>query len=331
MGKDYKQELISSIKEHLTFLDPETAGTVVEKIAMVLADYSVDRAVTELVPYDDTNDRILKRYIACLYIDGKSEGTIKQYRRTARKLAMASGKRFTDMGAYDIRAYLAGEKARGISNATLETTRANLSAFFQWMTVEDMIGKNPCMAIKPIKVKEEIRFAFSSVEMDLMRSACKSQKERALIEFLASSGVRVSELTSMQLSDIDIQRMTVHVKHGKGGKERTTYISEVAKEHLLAYVTDRKENGTHLFYNAKGLPMAQGGVRHILKEIGKRAGVEDVHPHRFRRTFATGRAARGMQVQEIQRLLGHSSIETTMEYVCVSDDQVKASYRQYIA
>lgn len=328
---DSRMKLVSEIKGKLTFLEAAEANEVIDLLTVTLKGYNVEEIGTELVVYDDQNQKILNRYMACLCIDGKSEKTAYQYKRTAQKLALCVGKHFTDMTTFDLRFFLASEKARGLSNTTLENTRANVSAFFQWMAVEDLIDKNPCLAIKPIKTKEEVRFPFSSVELDLLRSACRTEKERALIEFLASSGVRVSELTSMELGDVDVQSLTVHVRHGKGGKERTTYINEVAKEHLLKYITGRPEKGMHLFYNGKHQPIAPGGVRHILKQIAERAGVTNVHPHRFRRTFATGLAARGMQIQEIQRLLGHSRLDTTMEYVCVSDERVHASYRQYIA
>lgn len=331
MQKDYRTELVNSFREHLTFLETAEANEVIQHLTLTLKDYNIEKVGTDLALYDDTNERIMNRYMACLCIDGKSDKTAYQYKRTAHKLAVCVGKNFTDMNTYDIRYFLANEKSRGLSNTTLENTRANISALFQWMMMEDIIEKNPCLAIKTIKSKDEVRFPFSSVEMDSLRSACRNEKERALIEFLASSGVRVSELTSMELGDIDIQSMTVHVKYGKGGKERTTYINEVAKEHLVKYISERKENGTYLFYNGKHQKIEPGGVRYILKQIGERAGVNNVHPHRFRRTFATGLADRGMQIQEIQRLLGHSRIDTTMEYVCVSDEKVKASYRQYIA
>jgi site-specific recombinase XerD len=126
--------------------------------------------------------------------------------------------------------------------------------------------------------------------------------------------------------------MAVHVVHGKGGKERITYTTAVCLKHLLAYLTNRSENdGAALFYNRSHEPLNAGGIRFILNGIAKRAGVENVHPHRFRRTFATGLARRGMEVQEIQQLLGHTSIETTMRYVTVDTDKVQSSYRQYIA
>ena len=329
---DYRQNLIKSIEESIiTVVDREAAELITGKIIRILNDYEVTKRCTEIVPYDDQNDRIIKRYCACLMVDGKSQKTIDQYRRAVRKAADFIGAPLPEIGVYDLRYYLACEKERGVSNRTLENTRANLSAFFQWMTQEELIAKNPCMNIKPIKYVEEIRKPFSEVEIDLLRSACSSLKERALVEILLASGIRVSELTGMDVSDIDFAKMKIHVRNGKGAKERYTYLNDVAASHLKKYLFARSGESEALFTNKNGGRINPGGVRYILKQLEARAKITDVHPHRFRRTFATGLANRGMNIQEIQKLLGHSNINTTLEYVCTSDEKIKASYRQYIA
>lgn len=245
------------------------------------------------------------------------------------RFSEAVGKDFTEIDPYDVRYYLAIQKDKGLSNRSLDNMRAALSAFFQWMAVEDVVSKNPTASVKPIKYVKEVRKAFSEVELDALRTACKTQKERAVIEMLLSSGVRVSELADMNVEDIDVLAMTVHVKHGKGGKERITYLNPVAVKHLQKYLAERAEDGAVLFYNQKHNRLEAGGIRYILNELAKRAGVENCHPYRFRRTFATNLAARGMEIQEIQRLLGHSNIATTLEYVAIDDEKVKASYRKY--
>lgn len=327
-----KMAVLQTVEEKLVgALSPDQIALVSDAIAQALAPYDVIEGCRELVVYDDTNERILKRYSACLFVDGKSDKTIYQYLRSCRKLADAIGKPYTEMGVYDIRYFLACEKERGVSGRSVENTRANLSAFFQWMTREDLIPKNPCMNIKPIKYTDQVRLPFSSVEIDALRSACRTEKERALVELLLSSGIRVSEAAAMSVGDIDPVMMTVHVRHGKGDKERTTYLTSVAMMHLMAYWEERPEKGTAAFFNARHEPLNAGGIRHILNTIAKRAGVENVHPHRFRRTFASGLAARGMDVQEIQTLMGHTKIDTTMEYVYTDNQKVSASYRQYIA
>lgn len=330
---DYRQQLVNSIEESIiNYLDRETTDIVTGTIIRILGDYEITKRCTDVVVYDDLNERIVKRYCACLMIDGKSKNTISAYKLTIRRFVEFMQKNITEIGTYDIRYFLACEKERGISNRSLENTRANLSAFFQWMTLEEIIPKNPCMNIKPVKYKDEVRKAFSDVEIDQIRSACRNTRERALIEFLLATGVRVSELAGMDLEDVDTEKRTVHVRNGKGAKERITYISDVALSHLRKYLLSRRESGEALFYGGKGHKrISTDGVQRLLHTIGERAGVPNVHPHRFRRTFATGLANRGMKVQEIQKLLGHSNINTTLQYVYTDDKSVEYSYRQNIA
>ena len=329
---DFKMQFIQQVELALsTQMDPEQLELTVDTITRILKDYDVAKASTEIVPYNGVNSMLLNAYCGCLVIGGKSEKTIAQYRRTAEKLAAFSNKTFLDIGVYDIRLFLASEKARGVSNRTLENTRANLSAFFQWLLQEDHITKNPCMNIAPIKYTDKVRLPFSTVEMDALRFACRNTKERAIIEMLLSSGVRVSELTGLTVADVNLETMSVHVTNGKGAKERTVYINDLARTHLQAYLAERDVVEPHLFLNKRKLPLNAGGVRHILNEVGKRAGVDNVHPHRFRRTFATGLANRGMEIQEIKKLLGHSDINTTLEYVYTSDEKAHASYLRYSA
>lgn len=329
---DYKERLIQTIGESLTeTFDNDVVERVTNVIARALKDYDVTQAERALITYDSINETILNRFCGCLAIGGKSKLTIANYRRTAEKLCKTTQKDFTDMGVYDIRMFLAFEKERGIANRTLENTRANLSAFFQWMLKEEIISKNPCMNIPPIKYTDKVRLPFSALEIDALRHECKNNKERAIIELLLSSGVRVSELTNIKLSDIDFERLSVHITRGKGDKERTAYMSELARKHLIKYIQERNIQGEYLFYNKGKNVLRAGGVRDILNRIAKKANVENVHPHRFRRTFATELARRGMEVQEIQKLLGHSNINTTMEYVYTSDEQAHASYLKYSA
>lgn len=329
---DYRNEFVRSVEIQFSrIMDDRTRERAVNALLTVLGEYEIGKQETALVPHPQVNEILLNRYCACLMIGGKSNKTIAQYRRTAEKLYQVVQKNYSDMGVYDLRLFLAYEKQRGVSNRTLENTRANLSAFFQWMHQEDIIIKNPCVNIDPIKYTDKVRLPFSQVEIDALRFACKTPKERALIEFLLATGIRVSELANMDVSDVNLNTKSVHVKHGKGSKERTVYMNDLARTHLQNYLLNRGVFGNCLFYNKKKERLNPGGIRHILNEIAKRAEVENVHPHRFRRTFATGLSNRGMELQEIQKLLGHSNINTTLEYVYTSDEKVHASYMKYSA
>ena len=329
---DYKAQLISEVTEALiTRLDQEDIEAVSDEMHIALRDYEVTRHVTELVKYEGANEMILKRYKACLVIAGKSPKTIKAYERIVVKLFIALQKNYTDMTVSDLRYFLAYEKSRGVSNRTLENTRAQISAFFTWLLDEELIGKNPCRSISPIKFTKEVKLPFSAIEIDAIRSACRTKKERAIVEFLLASGVRVSELCAIRISDINFDTLSVTVREGKGAKQRTVFINDLASKHLVEYLTSRNVNGDYLFYNKRQQPLNAGGVRHILKVLEERSGITNVHPHRFRRTFATGLANRGMDIQEIGKLLGHANLNTTLTYVYTSEEKVRTSYLRYSA
>ena len=187
------------------------------------------------------------------------------------------------------------------------------------------------MNVEPIKYTDKVRLPFSTVEIDALRFACKNSKERAIVELLLSAGVRVSELSGLQVGDVNFANMSIHVRKGKGAKERTVYMNDLTRTHLQTYLMERGTLDKSLFVNKKKEPLNPGGVRFILKTMGERAKVDNVHTHRVRRTFATGLASRGMDIQEIQKLLGHSNINTTLEYVYTSDEKAHASYLKYIA
>ena len=329
---DFKLMLIKQIEAELApILEEEDFEATVNVITMALNDYAVTKTGTEIVPYSGVNEMLLNAYSGCLLVSGKSEKTIAQYRRTAQKFSSFINKTFVETGVYDIRLFLASEKQRGVSNRTLENTRANLSAFFQWLQQEEHIDKNPCMNVQPIRYTDKVRYPFSTVEIDALRFACKTEKERAIVELLLSTGMRVSELTGLQMSDVDFHNLSIHVRKGKGSKERTVYMNDLARKHLQNYLMQRQVLDPNLFLNVKKEALNAGGVRYLLKELGRRAEVNNVHPHRFRRTFATGLASRGMDIQEIQKLLGHNNINTTLEYVYTSDEKAHASYLKYSA
>lgn len=329
---DYKEKFVSEVSEALVGqINQNDIGIVSGEMTLALRDYELTKRVTALVKYDGANELILKRYKACLVIAGRSPKTIAQYERTIKKLFITLQKNYTDMTVSDLRYFLAYEKSRGVSNRTLENTRVHISAFFTWLLDEELINKNPCRPIAPIRFTKEVKLPFSAVEIDAIRLACKNKKERAIIEFLLASGVRVSELCSIRLSDINFDTLAVIVREGKGSKQRTVYINDLASKHLVEYLTSRNVYGDYLFYNKKKDPLNPGGVRFLLKEIENRAGINNVHPHRFRRTFATGLANRGMDIQEIGKLLGHANLNTTLTYVYSSEEKIRTSYLKYTA
>lgn len=328
---DYRMSFIREVEAALSHTyQPEEIAQISNIVVKALSEYEITARCTDLVPQDDINERTLRRYRACLMVDGKSEKTINVYVIIIRKLSDMIRKPFTEMGPYDVRFFLATCQEKGISNRTLENYRAYISSFFQWMTDDEIIPKNPVLSIKPIKYKEEVRKPFSDVELDALRSACKDSKIRAMIEFLVSTGVRVTELTLMEIADVDFSTLSVHVRNGKGNKERITYMTSVAAKHLRKYLSTRADDDPALFTGRRG-QYSKGGIENALRTLGKKAGVENVHPHRFRRTFATNLVKRGMDIQEVQKLLGHSDIKTTMVYVETDASRIQSSYKRFTA
>lgn len=328
-----KERLTNDIMERLAArFDADELGYISDAITKALSSYEVTEKSTQLIPYDNYNERILKRYTACLFVDGKSPKTIDMYRRRIRAFSDFIGTPFDKVGTYDIRYYLASLKETGISDRTLENYRSYISAFYQWLAREDFIQKNPCDKINPIKYREEIKKPFTDIEMDKLRSACSSVRDRAIIETLLSSGLRVAELANLDISDIDFINLSVRVREGKGAKERISYITTVCAMHIKLYLSARADDNPALFLSArKRQRLNPSGLRNILKTIEKRAGVVNVHPHRFRRTFATNLSKRGMDVQTIARLMGHSSIQTTMIYVSLDETTVINEYKKHTA
>lgn len=330
---DCRMQLIEDIElilsQHVGDTDISPISNAIIKI---LGDYNITKQETGIVAYDDHNERILKRYAGCLVIDGKSKTTISQYIRELKRMTDFLGnKHYEEIGTYDIRYYLACKKENGVSNVSLENARSYMSAFFQWLTNEDIIAKNPMLRINPIKCEKEIKKPFSDVEIDSLRCACKNKKQRAIIETLLTSGVRVAELSNLNKKDVNFDDLSVFVRNGKGAKDRITYITQVSAKYIKDYLDSRSDDCEALIINQSKERIDSGGIRFILREIGKTSGISNVHPHRFRRTFATNLAKRGMEVQEIQKLLGHSNIATTMTYVYTDDTKVNASYRKFIA
>jgi len=296
-------------------------------ILNILKDYELEKRVTTLTLFDDYNEKILKRYAAHLYVSGKSQGTIKQYVRACRIFGETVGKNFDNIADDDPELFLFLEKQRGVSDCTLENTRSYIASFYHWMTLNHVTKYNPWDKVKPIKNTQKVKLPFTSIDIDMIRHACKTEYERSIIELLLSSGVRVNELVNLKIDDINFDNLSVHVRHGKGDKERISYMTDIAAMHLKNYLAQRHDN-TNILFCHNGQNYNTNTIREQLNKISKRCNVDNVHPHRFRRTFATNLANRGMDIQEIRKLMGHTDINTTLTYVYSSDVKIRQSYLQ---
>ena len=329
MGND-KQVFVQSLKNRLaTMVDSETASNIIDVLIYELKDYDLTKKTTEIVPYEDDNERALKAFIACLIVDGRSNGTITQYRFTIKRFfGFLGNKKYDQVTTGDIITWLASLKVSGVKNITIRNYRANIVPFFTWLYDNQMIERNPCSSTKPIKAPREEKKAFNSEEVDTIRNACKNPYERALVETLLSSGIRVAELCNLKIQDIDFEKLTLFVKNGKGGKDRTVFITPVSKKYIIKYLQWNKYKTEYVFTTRLNGKYSTSAIQETMRDISRRCGIH-VHPHRFRRTLATELARRGMPIQEIQKLLGHSKISTTQGYIETNIQKVEASYRQF--
>ena len=327
-----KMDLIREFQADLigTFPD-DVARYAADVLSMRLNEYDVTPACRELMVVETESQQMLRNYLATKKIEGRSDLTIKRYGEQLHKMMNAIHKPIVDIGVYDLRSYLASLSINGQCANTVAGIRSIICGFFTWLTNEGAIPKNPSAQLAVIKVPAEIKHPFTSTDIDKLRTACgKSLRDRALVEFLRSSGCRVSEVAELNRNAIDWVKLEV-VVHGKGNKYRTVYIDDVCAMHVTRYLSSRADDDMALFVGKTGARMTSHGIREAVARIGEVAGVENVHPHRFRRTLATNLAVRGMPVQDIARILGHSNIDTTMVYVSMNDANVKMSYKRYSA
>lgn len=318
--------------ELLGILDKCMAKEQVREVDMALTvlfqRYDVSERCTELALVNEQgNEKILKTYIASMRLEGHSEHTLEQYSDAVRKLLQDIPKDFSEIRTNDVRYHLARyQSTHRVSAVTVDNKRRFLSTFFAWLTAEEIIPKNPMLRIKRIKQRQTDKKPFSAAELEKIRDSLQTAREKALVEFLLSTGCRVSEVANLQIGNID-SRAGECVVLGKGNKERTVYISDNAMYYLQKYLAGRRFCASDpLFLNDRGRAMSKCSIEQLMHKIGKRAGVDKVHPHRFRRTMATNAMMRGLPIQYIQAILGHSKIDTTMIYCSVSKESVKAAY-----
>lgn len=276
------------------------------------------------------NDRYIDMFIEAKRVENCSKRTLAYYESTIRKCIAFCGKpvRFIDAG--DIRRCLSWAMVeRGCSPTTVNNERRCLSTFFQWLEDEDIIRKSPVKRTKALKEEKGDKKPFSDDDVALIREACGDDRERAIVELLLSSGMRVAELCGLDRAAIDFQRRECEVL-GKGSKRRTCYFSADAKLYMERYLDARDDCEPALFVSANkpAKRLSTGAVERIVRKIGKRAGVGNVHPHRFRRTMATNNLRRGMKLEEIQQLLGHSNMDTTLIYAKVDKELLGVNARR---
>lgn len=277
---------------------------------------------------DDTPDDLLDSFVASMQIQGKSPQTIDRYVYVIGRFMKFAKVPTRRINVYHIRNWLQAEKQRGIADSTLEGNRQVLSSYFGWLFRESLIEKNPVANVGVIKVAKKKKLTYTDIEMEKLNQNCKTIRDKAILHFLASTGCRVSEMTGLNRDTVNLKTLEC-VVHGKGNKERTVYIDSVTGMLLEKYLANRKDDNEALFVGRLKERLKPGGVRIMLNTLAKLAGVQHCHPHKFRRTLATEMARRGMPIHEVSHYLGHESLDTTMTYVNINDDDMRHDYMRY--
>ena len=280
---------------------------------------------------DDSNDLIMK-FIAAKRIEGCSDKTLKYYQTTIDAVVVSLGKNVRHILTEDLRAYLTEYQSKNQSSrVTIDNIRRILSSFFSWLEDEDYIIKSPVRRIHKVKTASSIKETYSDEDLEKMRDNCEELRDLAMIDMLASTGMRVGEMVLLNRGDIDFSEREC-VVFGKGDKERIVYFDARAKLHLQEYLDSRTDTNPALFVTLRA-PHERiqiGGIEHRLREMGKRLDIQKVHPHKFRRTLATMAIDKGMPIEQLQRLLGHQRIDTTLQYAMVKQSNVKIAHKKYI-
>ncbi len=325
-----KQNLITDIVQGmLPYLSNAQTEKLHEVLQHTLFNYDVTLAEKSK---EISGENLVESFLSAKKIEGCSEKTLKYYYATIQSMLDEIKKDVKHIVTDDIRCYLTEYQAnKKSSKTTIDNIRRILSSFFSWLEDEDYILKSPVRRIHKVKTGTNIKETYSDEALEIMRDNCVELRDLAIIDMLASTGMRVGEMVLLNREDVDFNEREC-VVFGKGNKERIVYFDARTKIHLQNYLSKRKDNNPALFVSLKAPydRLKIGGVEVRLRNFGKQLGLNKVHPHKFRRTLATMAIDKGMPIEQLQKLLGHSKIDTTLQYAMVKQSNVKIAHRKYI-
>lgn len=323
------QEVTDGMSETLTVDQMAQLNSV---LLQVISRYNIAQDGDKVQIDFASNTRLLEIFLAAKLVEGCSQKTIKYYETTVKQLFRYMPKPVKEYTTDDLRAYLAVfQKKHKSSKVTIDNIRRIFSSFFSWLEDEDFILKSPVRRIHKVKTGEQVKEVISDENLERLRDRCKCPRDLAIIDMLASTGMRVGELVKLNKSDINFAERECIV-FGKGNKERIVYFNARAKLHLQEYLATRRDKNPALFVSLDK-PHARlqiSGVEMRLRDLGRNLKIPRIHPHKFRRTLATTAIDKGMPVEQVQTLLGHVKIDTTMRYAMVNQTNVKLSHRKYL-
>ena len=325
-----KQDLIKDvIQSMLSYLNNAQCEKLQEVLQYALVKYELKETEQQ---ESNSEQNYVELFLSAKRIEGCSEKSLKYYKATIEMMIVTVGKNIKHIETEDIRRYLTEyQKNKKSSKVTIDNIRRILSRFFSWLEDEDYILKRPVRRIHKVKTVTNIKETYSDEALELMRDNCTELRDLAIIDMLASTGIRVGEMVLLNRNDIDFNERECIV-FGKGSKERVVYFDARTKIHLQNYLENRTDDNPALFVSLKAphKRLQIGGIETRLREFGKQLGLHKVHPHKFRRTLATMAIDKGMPIEQLQQLLGHRKIDTTLQYAMVKQSNVKIAHRKYI-
>lgn len=322
-----EEKLVNILNEMSEYLNI----TQMKKLQEVLLDNLSDNKIQQRKQI--SNMDYLSMFLSAKKIEGCSESTIKYYEVTVLNLLNTIKTPIRKISTEEIREYLANyQKINNCSKTTVDNIRRNISSFFSWLEEEDYILKSPMRRIHKIKTEKIVKETISDEAIETLRDSCTCLRDLAMIDLLYSTGIRVGELVKLNVADINFEEREC-VVFGKGNKERRVYFDAKAKLHIIKYLESRTDNNPALFVTLDS-PYSRlkiSGVEIRIRELGRKNNLGRIHPHKFRRTMATRAIDKGMPIEQVQKILGHSQIDTTMEYAIVNQNNVKNAHRKFIA
>lgn len=325
----FRNEFIQKLSETMP---PDQIIQALSAFDMTSSGYEIERKPVEIIPIDGIPE-VVKHFIASKSIQNCSMGTLKQYRYKLIDFFNTVRKSYLDIKAADIRLYLANfKKSRNVGDRYVENVRITINSFFEWLVDNEYLVRNPCAKVEKIRFQPKERKALSALELESIRYICANAREKAVIDFLFSTGCRISECADVRLSDIDWNSRQVTIRHGKGDKMRRVYFNAEAEVSLKAYLAKRTDNHDALFVSMKAphQPLKVHAMEDIVRKVNDRSGIE-VFPHKLRHTFATFGIRSGMQLPTLQMLLGHTKPETTMIYAKLQNDDLQKEHERIYA
>ncbi len=321
-----KEKIVAVLNEMSEYLSIAQMKKLQEVIIKTFAE-------NEAAKTDIANDEFLKMFLAAKRIEGCSDRTISYYQTTVKHLLSKTENSVRKITTEEMREYLSNyQKRNDCSNVTIDNVRRNISSFFSWLEEEDYILKSPMRRIHKIKTKTVVKSTISDEGIELLRDNCKEKRDLAIIDLLYSTGIRVGELVNLNIEDIDLEGREC-VVYGKGDKERRVYFDAKAKVHLKEYIETRRDDNEALFVtlDAPHDRLKISGVEIRLRKLGRELNLERIHPHKFRRSMATRAIDKGMPIEQVQKILGHSQIDTTMQYAMVNQNNVKSAHQKFMS